>query len=319
MIAAANLPESWRATSHRADFGGRIGEIHYVDFGGPGRTPDNGPGRTPGDTLPPAILVHGLGGSYVNWVALGPRLAARRRVYALDLPGFGRSEPSGRSARVRSNARALAAFIEHVTDEPPLIVGNSMGGMLSIMYASTRPTSGAVLIDPVLPRVAGQPLDREIAAAFAAYAIPGLGTRLLARARARNTAEETVREVLARACADLSTVPADLLQASVELVGDRSATPGIDRAFLQAARSLLIVGARARSYRSMMAAISAPVLLIHGAHDRLIPVQAARAASRAFPHWTYVELRDAGHVPHMEAAADVERVIDGWAAEAGLG
>ena len=302
------MPPAWAATSHRADLGGSIGEIHYVDFGGPASP-----------HLAPAVLVHGLGGSYVNWVALGPRLAQHRRVYALDLPGFGRSEPMGRSAKVGANARALAAFIETSVGAKPLIVGISMGGMLSIIYASTHPTTGVVLIDPVLPRVAGQRLDREITAAFMAYAVPGFGTKMLARARARSTPEETVREIMQRVCADPSTVPPDLWQASVELVGARASTPGIDRAFLQAARSLLSVGARARSYRAMMARIDSPVLLIHGAHDRLIPVQAARATAKAFPTWTYVELPGAGHVPHMEAAADVDRVMTAWAADADAG
>jgi pimeloyl-ACP methyl ester carboxylesterase len=318
------LPEQWRATSHRIDLRGIHGEVHYVDFGDPAeicgdRTEaSGGPSERPAPTKAPAVLVHGLGGSYVNWVALGPLLAKNRRVFALDLPGFGRSEPLGRSARVRSNAAVLAAFVERVAGAPPLIIGNSMGGMLSIIYASTHETTGVALIDPVLPRVAGQPLDREVAAAFVAYGIPGIGTRLLARARARTTPEETVRQIMEVVCADPSAVPPDLLAASAELIGARSATPGIDRAYLQAARSLLGVGARARSYRATMAAIKAPVLLVHGARDRLVPVQAARVAAKAFPDWTYLELPDAGHVPHMEAAAEVAASIGAWEASASV-
>ncbi len=54
------------------------GPVKYVDFGGKG---------------PPMVLVHGLGGSSVNWFAVGGGLARDHHVYAIDLPGFGRSPP----------------------------------------------------------------------------------------------------------------------------------------------------------------------------------------------------------------------------------
>jgi len=50
--------------------------LHYADFGGEG---------------PTLVLVHGLGGSYSTWLAVGTSLARRGRVVAPDLPGFGRS------------------------------------------------------------------------------------------------------------------------------------------------------------------------------------------------------------------------------------
>ena len=56
------------------------GPVHYVDYGG------NADG-------PVVVLVHGLGGSHLNWDLLAPHLTPHARVVALDLPGFGRSEP----------------------------------------------------------------------------------------------------------------------------------------------------------------------------------------------------------------------------------
>ena len=54
------------------------GPVHYLDFGGAGS---------------PMVLVHGLGGSAINWQSVGSLLAERHRVVALDLPGFGRTPP----------------------------------------------------------------------------------------------------------------------------------------------------------------------------------------------------------------------------------
>ena len=62
------------------------GPVHYVDFGGPADGPV-------------LVLVHGLGGSHLNWDLFAPLVREHARVLALDLPGFGRSEPAGRRSR----------------------------------------------------------------------------------------------------------------------------------------------------------------------------------------------------------------------------
>ena len=67
------------------------------------------------------VLVHGLGGSAVNWMAVGPGLATRARGLAPDLAGFGRSPLAGRSACVQANQRLLGRFIdEFAVDLVPL-------------------------------------------------------------------------------------------------------------------------------------------------------------------------------------------------------
>lgn len=103
------------------------GPVHYLDFGGAGS---------------PVVCVHGLGGSSEDWLAMGPLLAARHRVVALDLTGFGRTPPMGRSSRVPELRRLLSDFIRHVSDEPVLLMGNSMGGLLSMVQAA-RPSPTA--------------------------------------------------------------------------------------------------------------------------------------------------------------------------------
>lgn len=93
------------------------GPVHFADFGGEG---------------PTMVLVHGLGGSAVNWMAVGPGLATRARVLAPDLAGFGRSPLAGRSARVQANQRLLGRFIDEFAVDPVILVGNSMGGMIAL-------------------------------------------------------------------------------------------------------------------------------------------------------------------------------------------
>lgn len=62
-----------------------------------------------------------------------------------------------------------------------------------------------------------------------------------------------------------------------------------------------------------MAELTQPVLLIHGVHDRLVPIESARATSAAHPQWHYVEL-NAGHTPQIEVPEQVADEIRPWLA-----
>src|ERR1700737_3582117 len=138
------------------------GPVHYADFGGLGR---------------PIVLVHGLGGSHVNWIAVAPRLAAQGRVYALDLIGHGRTRSLGRSARVGANRRLLGRFLDQVAREPAVLMGNSMGGYLSLAEAAAEPEKVAslVLVNAAVPLAPGAHFDPRVTAMFFAMAMPLIG------------------------------------------------------------------------------------------------------------------------------------------------
>src|ERR1035438_4495916 len=89
----------------------------------------------------------------VNWAALGPSLSKTCRVLALDLAGFGRTRSHGRSTSVHANQRLLHRFLTQVCQEPAILVGNSMGGLIAVLQTAAHPetVAGVVLIDPALP------------------------------------------------------------------------------------------------------------------------------------------------------------------------
>jgi pimeloyl-ACP methyl ester carboxylesterase len=289
---------AWGGISRTADLGGAI---HYVDFGGAAAAPR-------------VVLVHGLSGSHLNWCLLAPRLAANARVLAVDLVGFGLTHPDGRAATVQTGAVLLDRFVREVAGAPAILVGNSMGGMVSIMEAVANPdaVAGLVLIDPVLPLVRGVRPDRLVATTFLLYAVPGIGERYLARRRAAVAPRELVRQVLDLCCVDPSRVPQELVAASVALAEERVAVPGLDAAFLSAARSLLRVSARRERYSAAMRAIRSPVLLLHGEKDRLVPIHSAREAAARNPDWCFEVLSDVGHVPQLEVPDAVADLILDW-------
>jgi pimeloyl-ACP methyl ester carboxylesterase len=290
----------WGGTSRFVDLGG---PVHYADFGGPAD------GRR-------IVFVHGLGGSHLNWCLIAGLLAPHARLIAVDLPGFGLTNPVGRSTTVAANAALLHRFLTEVVGEPAVLVGNSMGGMIAIRHAAAYPdtVTALVLLDPALPVALGVLPDPIVTRMFALYAVPTLGAWLMARERARITAYEQVMRVYRLCCVDPNRVPPQLIEATAALAERRRQVPGLDAAFLAAARSILRVTANRAAYWATMRAIQAPVLLLHGESDRLVPVASARAAAARNPSWAFTTFPGIGHVPQVEAPdLTAARILD-WLA-----
>ncbi len=295
-----NTAATWGGTSQFADLGG---PVHYVDFGG----------NTDG---PMIVLVHGLGGSHLNWCLLAARLTPHARVLAVDLAGFGLTNPEGRQTTVSANTELLHRFLSEVAGIPVVLIGNSMGGMISISQAARHPdtVSELVLIDPALPPAVGSRVDPLVTAMFASYAIPGFGEWFMRRNRSRSTARAQVKRIYEICCHDPSRIPPELAEASVNLLERRASVPGLDAAFLSAARSVLLTAGRRGQFFATMRAVRAPVLLLHGESDRLVSVRTARAAAARNPHWKLITLPAVGHVPQLEVPDLVAARVTDWLA-----
>jgi pimeloyl-ACP methyl ester carboxylesterase len=284
------------------------GAVHYLDYGGPAAGPE-------------LVLVHGLGGSAVNWAALAPSLAHHGRVVAPDLAGFGRTQSSGRSTNVAHNAKLLRRFVEEVLGGGPVVlVGNSMGGLISLMLTDRHPelVSGLVLVDPAMPVGIRARPHPAVVAMFAAMAVPAAGRTLVERRRSQQSAEEAAMEVLRLCTVDVSRVPQHVVAMHAELVHERLEYPDVDAELIRAARSLLWVIGRNREYYRMLHRITVPVLLLHGDKDRLVPIAAAERAARTFPEWRFEVAHDIGHVPQLEAPEwTLGKMLD-WLADVGL-
>src|SRR6185437_6703544 len=145
------LAQPWGGASHLTDING---PVHWVDFGGP-------------TGAPPIVMVHGLGGSHLNWARVARPLTERNRVVALDLPGFGFSPAAGRRTSIEANSKIVDRFIDQIIGSPVILMGNSMGGAITILEsaASPRKIAAVVLVDPALPRPPELP-DPQVAAQF---------------------------------------------------------------------------------------------------------------------------------------------------------
>ena len=275
------------------------GPVRYLDFGGAGR---------------PLVMVHGLGGSSMNWMAVGPEIANSHHAIAIDLAGFGQTPLFQRSAGVGRNAELVHEFIEKVIGEPVAIMGNSMGGHIAILEAAAHPAwvSEMILVDPAIP---GDHVTRPEPArlgVMAALTVPGLAEILLHRRVRVLGPEGLVHETLGLVCADPSRVPPDVVEAHIRLTSERARLgPQNGRAFLQASRSIGLRMADPRFWLQV-ARVRAPTLIIHGSLDRLIPLAAARELARRRPDWTLDVLEGVGHVPMMEAPDMFIAALNAW-------
>jgi pimeloyl-ACP methyl ester carboxylesterase len=304
-VPPLTLAARWGGIGHLADLGPDLPTVHYVDF--------NGPDAQDGKTHTPVVLVHGLGGSHLNWVLLAPLLRTYGRVYALDLAGFGLTRGGERESTVTANVSMLAAFLRTVVGEPAVLVGNSMGGMVSLLLTAAHPdlVSRLVLLDPSIP-TRRRDADRQVAATFLVYGIPRVGEAFVRRVNERSD-RQRVMDTTNLCFADPTRADPEVLDAGVDLLAYRRVNmTDAPRAYLAAARSILRILQRGRTYAALLRGLEVPVLLVHGEHDRLVPVAAARTAAAENPSWTVHIEPDLGHAPMLEKPELVADLVGGW-------
>ena len=236
-----------------------------------------------GDSVP-VLLLHGFGADLNTWMFTQPALADGRQVIALDLPGHG---GSGKQLD-RADAESLAAIVEHALNalgiERLHLVGHSMGGGIAISFAVREPERVATLT-----LISSAALGPEINAAF----IDGF-----VRAARRREAIEALNLLVHDPALVSRTMIEDVLRYK-RLDGVPEALAAFAEEWFPGGHQRVVLG-------DAVAVLKLPVQIIWGREDRIIPVAHAEAlASRVPVHI----LEQTGHLPHMEKAGEVNRLI----------
>jgi pimeloyl-ACP methyl ester carboxylesterase len=266
------------------------------------------------------LLVHGLGGSATNWTDLMGLLRNDFDVAALDLPGFGWSDPpAGRDYSLRGHARVVADAIETLADGPVHLVGNSLGGAVTTLVAAERPdlVRTLSLVAPALPVLR----PRTSNAHLPALAAPWIGQRL-ARRLGRYPVEQRVRASIALCFADPSRVSPQRVEEAIAEASRRAHLEYDGDAVLLTLRGLLasyVVRGPSSLWRAA-ARVQAPTLLIYGQRDRLVDPRSALRAARTFPSARLLVIPNAGHLAQVEhpepVASAIRRLVRSAAAAA---
>lgn len=257
----------------------------------------------------PALFVHGLGGSAVNWTdlmdllrqpgALGPD-APGLACEALDLPGFGFSPaPQDGDYSLAARAAAVIALIERRGYWPVHLIGNSMGGAIATRIAARRPdlVRTLTLVSPALPDLRPRPLPLRLALVSA----PGVGRVIMSRLQQlppERRADMTIGDLYA----DPRLMQPERRAEAVSEVLRRDGLSYASEVLIESGRALVSEYIR-RGPGSLWgdaARVPVPTLVIHGSHDRLVNPAAAARAARTFRSCRVVVLPRIGHVAMME-------------------
>lgn len=265
-------------------------------------------------TPEPALYIHGLGGSSLNWTDLAYLLADRLDGEAIDLPGFGLSDP-GRSYTIATMAERVVRWIEFSGRGPVHLFGNSLGGAISVRVAGLRPdlVRTLTLISPAMPFMDPR---RSLQSRLLPLLLVPRGDRLASR-RLAAVAPETLASMVISACwADPTQLHPQRMAEAVEEARQRTDAPWFVEAYLRSLRGL--VGSFLRAYLPgansqwrMATRITAPTLVITGRQDRLVDVRVAPAVAKLVSDSRLLVLDGVGHVAQMERPEMVARAVLG--------
>jgi pimeloyl-ACP methyl ester carboxylesterase len=254
------------------------------------------------------LCVHGMAGSATNWTELMSLLAPGFACDAVDLPGSGWSPPPATMAgySIAALTTTVIKVIERRGTGPVHLLGNSMGGLVSVNVAAARPdlVRTLTLISPAMP-------DRMIHpshAQFPLLAVPRLGDWLLRRGDAF-PAENRVWGVMGMIFYEPGAVHPERVRQAVEEMRRRDMLAYRRESLVGAARAItaeyLRPGRAQGNAWRVAQQVRCPVLAIYGSHDRLVNPRVAGRAARAFADCRVIVLPYTGHVAQMEHPARV--------------
>ncbi len=234
----------------------------------------------------PVVLSHGLGGNHASWWRVVPALAEHHRVITWDQRGFGNSTRASGHYGPEPAVGDLRALLDHLEIGQVQLVGQSMGGWVTLAFAVEHPerVAGLVLtdtlagvssdeIDAVVRRTAGSAMARRVSGGIGEH--PALG------------------EAFCRRRPDLA-----FLYQQLSSLGDKPDDAEVFRMLTEM-----------RVPPERLARIDVPVLLVVGADDRLCSPEAMSLVADQLPGAELHVIADAGHSPYFERPEEWTAVV----------
>ncbi|MEQ9545306.1 MAG: alpha/beta fold hydrolase [Marinobacter sp.] len=242
---------------------------------------------TEGETI---VLIHGFGANKDNWIRFAGELTDDFNVYAIDLPGHGDSSKElDLGYRFEDQVQHVSSILAALDIDQPHMMGNSMGGAITALYAATFPgqVRSAVLFDPAgifeydselvelvtegdNPLIPKKPGDFDRLLDFALEKRPFAPWPILDVMEEKAIANREVNEVIFAA------------------IRDSGYEPG---------------------FRNDIERIEAPVLVVWGKKDRVINYRNADIFVERIPHARKVLLDGVGHAPMIEVPEESARLF----------
>ena len=247
-----------------------------------------------------ALLIHGWSSS---WYAMSPilgLLAQRFHCVAIDLPGYGKSPPLTDKTTIPDYVDLLADLIEDISDSPVVLVGHSMGGMISISLAKKYP----VLVERMIlicPTISGH-LSTSINLFISPITMMerfGLGSLLV------SSVEHTIVGLTDRLMRPVSFAKrTDISEEDYEVLRQDARRPGQGRVRFDCFHAM-----RENDLRGHINNVDTPTLIIWGAEDNTVPLRDAGVVADEWPQADLRIIPKAGHWPHFESPVTTRRLL----------
>jgi pimeloyl-ACP methyl ester carboxylesterase len=247
-----------------------------------------------------AVLIHGWSSSWYAMSPLLPLLRERYRCLAVDLPGYGQSPPYPQRATIASYVETLALLIREVTTEKVVLVGHSMGGMISLALALKYPqlVERMVLLCPTISGRLSLSINLFISpvTVLERFTITNKLVSLL-EPHMLNLTDRLMRPV---SFADRSGITA----ADYEHLRADARRPGQGRV-----RAECYWAMRESDLRGKIGEIKAPSLVLWGMEDNTVPLRDASIVAKELPDADLRIIPNAGHWPQFETPEITERYV----------
>ncbi len=263
---------------------------------------------------PAVLFIHGLGTSgYMEWRRNLEPAAARHRVFAPDLPGYGRTDKPRARYTVPYFGRFVVRYMRELGLRSATLVGASLGGRIALEVALDEPRMVRKLV-LVNTLGFGRPKVQMAQMAYGLVTVPRVGEAAMRFARnALGWASPgVIRRVVGRFAGSSSDLRETLDDDYLANLRELYSEDGFHSAYLSTIRSL--IGPRAlfgghHDVTRRLNELNIPVQLIWGADDPLFPVAHAERAQEMIAGSRLSVIRGAGHSVEAERPEEFNRVL----------
>lgn len=226
----------------------------------------------------PILFIHGFGGDANSWLFNVAALSEDRIAYVIDLPGHGKSSKAVGDGSLETLTSVVCDFMDGVGIDKAHLIGHSLGAAIALQIAQTdEPRAASLTL--IAPAGLSGTINENFLTGFASA-----GSR------------REMKAAMTYLFADKALVTRDLVDETLK----STRIDGAKEALEAIAAHCFEGGAQAVRFNDLLKATAVPALIIAGENDEIIPVPEGVDAHI---------IKDAGHMPHMEAAGEVNELI----------
>jgi pimeloyl-ACP methyl ester carboxylesterase len=248
------------------------------------------------------VLIHGWASSWYAMSPLLPYLSQHYHCLAVDLPGYGASPSLPQRVTIARYTRMIADLIEQVTTKPVILIGHSMGGMISLQMTLTESdmVERMVLLNPTISGDLGLLVNLTLAPFAALERFPLTSWLVSVIEPLINITDSLLRPALFAAESKISQDDYESIRADVR-------HPGQGRI-----RAECFWAMRENSLKGWFGQIDKPALVLWGMEDNTVPLRDASIVAREWPAADLRVIPNSGHWPQFETPDVVMKYITGF-------